>query len=76
MNVRTCKAMALTASLLCLGSLACTDLTVEPKSTATEVNVFTDVASYRAFIAKAYARVVSGRRKNPSSASRRSGLTR
>ena len=60
MNVRTCKAMALTASLLCLGSLACTDLTVEPKSTATEVNVFTDVSSYRAFIAKAYAGLAVG----------------
>jgi hypothetical protein len=60
MNFRTCKAMAVAASFLCLGSVACTDLTVEPKSTATEVNVFTDVASYRAFIAKVYSGLAVG----------------
>jgi hypothetical protein len=60
MNFRTCKAMAVAAYFLCLGSVACTDLTVEPKSTATEVNVFTDVSSYRAFIAKVYAGLAVG----------------
>ena len=60
MNVRTCKAMAVAASLLCLGSVGCSNLTVEPKSTATEVNIFTDVNSYRAFIAKVYAGLAVG----------------
>src|SRR5204862_8361835 len=35
-------------------------LTVEPKSTVTEANIFTDVASYRAFLAKIYAGLAVG----------------
>jgi hypothetical protein len=53
MNLRT-YAVRATATLLFLGGAACTDLTLEPKSTVTEANVFTDVGSYRAFIAKVY----------------------
>jgi hypothetical protein len=53
MNHRTSLARA--GALLFLFVAGCTDLTVEPKSTVTEANVFTDVASYRAFIAKVYA---------------------
>ena len=60
MNVRTCRAMAVAASLLCLGSVACTDLTVEPKSTIAETKAFADVSSYRAFIAKVYAGLAVG----------------
>jgi len=33
----------------------CTDLVVEPKSTVTGANIFTDQGSYRSFIAKLYA---------------------
>jgi hypothetical protein len=43
------------AAVLSLGATACTDTTVEPKSTITEANVFNDAASYRAFLAKVYA---------------------
>lgn len=50
---RTCK--ALSAAGLLLLSFACTDPTVEPSSTATEVNIFKDQGSYRAFLAKIYA---------------------
>jgi len=60
MNVRLSKALAATATLLSLGALACTDLTVEPKSTVTEANIFSDLNSYRAFIAKAYAGLAVG----------------
>ena len=42
-------------AVLALGVAACTDTTVEPKSTITEANVFNDPASYRAFLAKVYA---------------------
>jgi hypothetical protein len=54
MNSRTWKALAV-AVLPLLGVAACTDLTVEPKSTATDANVFKDASSYRAFIARVYA---------------------
>ncbi|MEO8453076.1 MAG: RagB/SusD family nutrient uptake outer membrane protein [Gemmatimonadota bacterium] len=60
MYVRTCRLLAVAASLLCVGSVACTDLTVEPKSTVTEANVFSDVNSYRAFLAKGYAGLAVG----------------
>ena len=42
-------------ALLFLGLAACTDPTVEPSSTSTEVNTFNDPASYRRFLAKVYA---------------------
>lgn len=45
----------LAASVLCLATAGCTDLTVEPKSTVTTANIFSDPASYRAFVAKLYA---------------------
>ncbi|HEU5219890.1 MAG TPA: RagB/SusD family nutrient uptake outer membrane protein [Gemmatimonadales bacterium] len=58
MSVRNCKALAVGAALLLVG--ACTNLTVEPKSTVTEANIFNDPASYRSFIAKAYAGLAVG----------------
>lgn len=51
---KSCKALAIGAALL-LGAAGCTDLTVEPKSTVTEANVFNDPGSYKAFIARVYA---------------------
>ncbi len=55
MSFRTCKALAVAAALISLGGAGCTDLTVEPKSTVTEANIFNDLASYRAFVARVYA---------------------
>jgi hypothetical protein len=49
------KSIAAAVTLLLLGAAGCTNLTVEPKSTVTEANIFTDVSSYRAFLAKIYA---------------------
>lgn len=54
MNRRVHKALA-GAAVLFLAAVGCTDLTEEPKSTATDANVFSDPSSYRAFIAKVYA---------------------
>jgi hypothetical protein len=51
---KSCKALAIGAALM-LGAGGCTDLTVEPKSTVTEANVFNDPGSYKAFIARVYA---------------------
>jgi len=52
-----CRTIALAGAVACgvLIATACTDLTVAPKSTVTAGNVFTDPASYRAFVAKLYA---------------------
>lgn len=54
MNSRMRNALAV-AAVFSLSAAACTDTTVEPKSTITEANVFNDPSSYRAFIAKVYA---------------------
>ena len=43
------------AGLMVLAALACGDLTVQPRSTVTDAALFTDPASYRAFLAKLYA---------------------
>ena len=45
---------SLAAVVLSAVSIGCTDLTVEPKSTVTDANVFNDASSYRAFIARVY----------------------
>jgi len=66
MNQRTCKALAVGTALLFLGAAGCTDLTVEPKSTVTETNVFTDVNSYRAFIARVYAGLAVSGQQGPN----------
>lgn len=47
--------LAVGALALGLGLGACTDLVVEPKSTVTGANVFTDPEAYRSFLAKVYA---------------------
>ena len=53
----------LTAALTVLAAAGCTSLTLEPKSTVTESNVFNDVSSYRAFIGRVYSGLaVSGQR--------------
>jgi len=60
MKAGICRSLAAAASLLSLGALACTELTVEPKSTVTEANIFSDANSYRSFIAKVYTGLAVG----------------
>ncbi|HEY9381870.1 MAG TPA: RagB/SusD family nutrient uptake outer membrane protein [Gemmatimonadales bacterium] len=60
MNVRRFKFLATSAALFCLSAVGCTDLTLEPKSTVTEANIFVDLNSYRAFLAKAYVGLAVG----------------
>ncbi len=55
MHRTSSKALALAAALCFLGAAGCTDLVVEPKSTVTDANIFSDPNSYRAFIARVYA---------------------
>lgn len=50
----TRRALAAAVAAFALAAGACTDTTVEPKSTVTEANVFNDLNSYKSFIAKVY----------------------
>src|SRR5712691_9623966 len=54
MNSRPYLTLAIAAALAAVVGTGCTDTTVEPKSTVTEANIFTDPNSYKAFIAKVY----------------------
>src|SRR5256884_2202432 len=64
MNLRTLKASTVAAAaLLALAAVGCTDLTTEPKSTITSANIFNDLKSYQALLAKLYAGLaVTGQR--------------
>ena len=55
----------LTACVLLLAAAACKDLVVEPKSTVTSGNIFSDASSYRAFLAKLYAGLVTSGQAGP-----------
>jgi len=54
MNTGASRALAVITVLVAGVALACTDTVVEPKSTVTEANIFSDPNSYKAFIAKVY----------------------
>src|SRR6266567_4941543 len=64
MNLRTLKASTVAAAaFLALAAAGCTDLTTEPKSSVTSANIFNDLNSYRALLAKLYAGLaVTGQR--------------
>ncbi len=48
-----------------LGTSACTDLVVEPKSTVSSANIFTDASAYRSFLAKLYAGLAVSGQQGP-----------
>jgi len=54
MKITIRRALAATVGLLIVAATACTDTVLEPKSTITGANVFNDVGSYKAFLAKVY----------------------
>ena len=66
MYTRTRATLALAAVVLSAASIGCTDLTVEPKSTVTDANVFNDPGSYRAFIARVYTGLAVSGQQGPS----------
>jgi hypothetical protein len=66
MNTRTLLGSAVAASLLILGAAACTDLTVQPKSTITDANIFTDPSSYQKFLAKIYGGLALSGQQGPA----------
>src|SRR5260370_31149764 len=60
MNPKSWKALGVTAALLLLNVIGCTDPTVAPQSTVTGANFFNDPGSYRAFLAKIYVGLAVG----------------
>ncbi|HET8622647.1 MAG TPA: RagB/SusD family nutrient uptake outer membrane protein [Gemmatimonadales bacterium] len=57
---------AAAALFLLLATGGCTDTTVEPESTITEANIFTDPNSYEAFVAKIYAGLAVSGQQGPA----------
>ena len=55
MNRNTRKVLTIAGALMVMGVAGCTDTVVEPVSTITEANIFSDPGSYKAFLAKIYA---------------------
>jgi len=62
----TLKACLVAPAFLLLVAVACTDTTVEPKSTVTESIIFNDPASYRAFLARIYAGLAVSGQQGPA----------
>jgi len=59
MRILTTARLGVVAILLVGAAAACNnDLTVQPKSTITSANIFSDTGSYRAFLAKIYSGLV------------------
>jgi hypothetical protein len=63
---RTITRLAVVGVALAIATAACGDLTVEPKSTITAANVFTDPASYKSFLAKLYGGLVLTGQSGPA----------
>jgi hypothetical protein len=55
MNVRTSMLRGVGLGLLALAAAACTDTTVQPKSTTSAANIWNDPSSYQAYLARIYA---------------------
>jgi hypothetical protein len=66
MNRSTRKVLTLAGALMVMGVAGCTDTVVEPKSTITEANIFSDPGSYRAFLAKIYAGLAVSGQQGPA----------
>src|SRR5690242_1226389 len=65
-TTKTWMALTLAAALLVVGTAGCTDVTVEPKSTISETNLFNDPNSYEAFLAKIYAGLAVSGQQGPA----------
>lgn len=62
------KTCSFAAFALLLTVPACTDVTVEPKSTVTGANIFNEASSYKAFLAKLYAGLTVSGQSGPAGA--------
>ena len=67
MRRKTLKTL-LVASAVSVGAVGCTDLVIEPESTVTSSNIFTDEGSYESFVAKIYAGLAVTGQEGPDGA--------
>jgi hypothetical protein len=74
MSFRSTKRLAVTAALVLLGAIGCTDTTVEPTSLVTDANIFNDPASYKAFLARIYSGLSVSGQQGPAGAPDISGI--
>jgi starch-binding outer membrane protein, SusD/RagB family len=58
--------MLVVAAALLVGVAGCTDVTTEPRSAVTAANIFNDVNSYRAFLAKLYGGLAVSGQQGPA----------
>ena len=67
MTIRAKTLLAATVLLAAAaGAVACTDLTVEPKSSVTSSNIFKDPSSYETFVAKIYGGLAVSGQEGPA----------
>jgi len=66
MNTRKWMALTVMALFAIVGASGCTDLTLPPKSSITDANVFKDAGSYQAFLAKIYAGLAVSGQEGPA----------
>lgn len=66
MNTRKWTVLTVMAFLAVVGASGCTDLTLPPKSSITDANVFKDPGSYQAFLAKIYAGLAVSGQQGPA----------
>src|SRR6266516_4545694 len=71
---RTIKTFSVTAALLCVAAIGCTDPTVAPKSSVSSANVFNDPNAYRAFLAKIYGGLIVTGQRGPDGNTDISGI--
>lgn len=64
-SIRLKAGLVIAALAIGFGISACTDLVVEPKSTVSSGNIFTDASSYRSFLAKLYAGLALSGQQGP-----------
>ncbi|HEV8266525.1 MAG TPA: RagB/SusD family nutrient uptake outer membrane protein [Gemmatimonadales bacterium] len=74
MNSRACRTLIIGAAFVGLTVTACTDTTVEPKSTISDANIFNSPASYLAFLAKLYAGLAVTGQQGPHGAADINGI--
>ncbi|MFN8571403.1 MAG: RagB/SusD family nutrient uptake outer membrane protein [Gemmatimonadaceae bacterium] len=60
------KVLAVATAVMSAAIAGCTDLTVAPKSTVTDANVFSDPGSYQSFIARVYSGLAVSGQQGPA----------
>ncbi len=74
MTNRTSRTLSVTAALLALAAVACTDPTVAPKSTVSDASIWSDQNSYAQYMAKLYGGLILTGQQGPAGNADISGI--